>query len=638
VVKQGGGTLSLSGLNTYTGGTTVSAGAVEVTDNANLGAPGGGVVLNGGALRAGGDFTSGRPVTVGAGGGTIDTGTNIMQLQGGIGGAGALTKTGSGTLRLAGNNSLTGATTLAQGEIALSASSLAALSVSAGARLSGTGTIRGNLTNAGTLSPGASPGTLTVAGNFSQGATGVFAVELASATLFDNVVISGTANLGGTLAVSGLGGFVPQPGQTFRILEAAGGVSGTFATLRSPWNQLSPMLRFEALYRANDVRLSLTQLPFAALEGTANQRAVGAGVDGAIARGTIPNLQRALNALPDVARVSEALTELSPERYTRWFDQAVYSAGATVRAIEQRLDQAPREPRGSLWLDVVRRETEYEATEEKTPATGAAGGLLVGADVRAARDVQVGLLFGYTGETLNLDEAGSDTEVARFNVSAYTRFDWAPAFLEMVVGGTYAELESRRTIAIPGYAQKAAMTTKSRERYAGVRAGYTFSLGEKAKLTPYAGLGYVGWATDAANETGAREANLRIAAQSRSSLAARTGLVFAAPFLGEDMSFTPKIDVAWRHEFRDQNGPLAASLGGSRFSLPGEGDGEESLTGGLGEPAGRSDSRKANGFTAGLGLDVTFGAHLNTYLRLATERATAADRALEARAGAELRF
>ena len=431
---------------------------------------------------------------------------------------------------------------------------------------------------------------------------------------------------------------MPQPGQTFPILEAAGGVTGTFATVVSPWSRLSPMLRFEALYRANDVRLSLTQLPFAAVGLTPEQQAVGAGVDGAIARGTIPNLQRALNALPELERVGEALAELSPGRYTRWFDQAVYSAGATVRAIEQRLEQAPREPRGGLWLDVVRREGEFAATAERTAATATGGGLLVGGDVRAVPGVQAGLLFGYTAETLALDEAGSETEVARFNVSAYTRFDWAPAFLELVVGGTHAELDSRRRIEIPGYNQQALATTRSRERYASVRAGYTFGLGQTARLTPYAGLGYVGWATDATNETGAREANLRLAAQSRSSLAARTGLLVAVPFVGEEMSITPRLDVGWRHEFREQSALLSASLGGSRFRLPGEGAEEAASGEGLGEPASQAEGRKANGFTAGVGLDVTFGARLNTYLRLATERATAVDRALEARAGAELRF
>ena len=149
----------------------MSGGVLEVADNANLGAASGGLVLAGGTLRSTTGVTLARNVTVGTGGGTLDTGGNIMAIQGGLGGTGALTKTGPGTLRLAGDNSLTGLTTLAQGEIVLSASNLAALTVAGGARLSGTGAIRGNLANAGTLNPGASPGTLAVTGNDQRVAT-----------------------------------------------------------------------------------------------------------------------------------------------------------------------------------------------------------------------------------------------------------------------------------------------------------------------------------------------------------------------------------------------------------------------------------------------------------------------------------
>jgi len=634
VVKEGSGTLTLAGTNTYTGGTTVSGGVLEVADNANLGAASGGLVLAGGTLRSTTGVTLARNVTVGTGGGTLDTGGNIMAIQGGLGGTGALTKTGPGTLRLAGDNSLTGLTTLAQGEIVLSASNLAALTVAGGARLSGTGAIRGNLANAGTLNPGASPGTLAVTGNFVQSATGTLLVELTSGTSFDRLTITGPANLGGTLVVSGLGGFVPQPGQTFRIIEATGGVSGTFATLSSPWEQLSPMLKFEALYSPTDVRLSMTQLPFAGVAGSASQVTIGAGVDGAIALGAIPRLQGALNALPSAAKVAAALRELSPQRYERWFDQAVYSTGATVRSIENRLEQALREPRGSLWTDVVRRETEFDADAERTPAAGTASGILVGADARVTPDVQLGVLFGYTNESLSLDARGSNTDIERINAAAYLRFDWAPAFMEMVAGGTHAGLDSRRTVEIPGYNQVAEAETKSRERYGSVRAGYTFSLGRRAKLTPYAGLSYVGWTAEATQETGAQEASLLVSGHSRSSLASRAGAMLAMPFLAEDISFTPKLDFAWRHEFRDQAPAIMAELGGSSFAVNGSSTTEKSTL--LGD--NNSSSRKANGFAAGLGVDVTFGARLNTYLRLASEWSTAADKALDARAGAELRF
>jgi autotransporter-associated beta strand protein len=639
VVKLGNGTLTLAGNNTYAGGTTVNAGALEVADNANLGATVGAVTLNGGTLRATAGFTTSRNIVLGAGGGTIDTGANILTAQGVMSGAGNLTKSGLGELRLSGASTHTGTTTIAQGAIFLSGGSLGATAVSAGARLAGNGAVRGNLSNAGQLSPGASAGSISVSGNFTQAATGSFVVELASPTSFDSLSVGGTATLGGTLSVSGLNGYVPQPGQTFRIVDA-GSVSGTFATLVSPWAQLSPMLRFEALYGAKDVRLSMTQLPFATVRNiTPEQAAVGAAVDTAIARAAVPNLQRALNALPDTERVREALTELSPLRYGRWFEQAVLMAGATMRTAEGRMDQAVREPQGTLWTEVVARASKFGATESRAEADASAAGIMVGGDARLTPDLQLGLIFGYTREQLKLDEAGSTTDVSRYSTTIYGRYDWMPFFLEAVVGGSFGQLESRRAIAIPGYRRMAEAANDNRDGYSSLRVGYSFGR-RGLSLTPYAAISYVNWSADAINETGADEAGLRIAARSADSLASRVGVSVSFPRMAERISFTPRLDLAWRHEFRGDSGMMTGSLGGGAFALPAAGlapatgTSTSLLTGGS---RGAGTERK-NGLVAGLGFDVTFGSQLTGYFRLSTERPTSSDHVIEARAGAEVRF
>jgi hypothetical protein len=75
-----------------------------------------------------------------------------------------------------------------------------------GGSLGGVGTIAGDLINsAGTVAPGNSPGILTISGSYTQGASSTLAVELAGTTLgtqYDQLDVSGTATLGGTLAVN----------------------------------------------------------------------------------------------------------------------------------------------------------------------------------------------------------------------------------------------------------------------------------------------------------------------------------------------------------------------------------------------------------------------------------------------------
>ncbi|MFN0127284.1 MAG: choice-of-anchor tandem repeat NxxGxxAF-containing protein [Verrucomicrobiales bacterium] len=81
--------------------------------------------------------------------------------------------------------------------------------------LTGHGTLAGAVVNEGTLSPGSSPGTLTIDGDYTQASSGRLLIEIASPTNHDRLRVSGDVMLGGTLAVTLLDGFVPTLGQQF---------------------------------------------------------------------------------------------------------------------------------------------------------------------------------------------------------------------------------------------------------------------------------------------------------------------------------------------------------------------------------------------------------------------------------------
>jgi hypothetical protein len=106
-----------------------------------------------------------------------------------------------------------------------------------GGLLGGGGAVGGDLNNpSGTVGPGNSPGVLSVSGDFVQGAAGMLAIEIAGTTVeteYDQLNVTGNATLDGTLSVTLLGGFLPEVGDTFDVLNAAL-ISGTFATLDLP--------------------------------------------------------------------------------------------------------------------------------------------------------------------------------------------------------------------------------------------------------------------------------------------------------------------------------------------------------------------------------------------------------------------
>jgi autotransporter-associated beta strand protein len=119
LIKVGTGTLTLTGANTYSGGTSFNGGILAVNTDSNLGT--GPLSFNGGtleALAASGGMTSSKAITLNAGGGTFlaDAGTT-SNLSGAISGAGSFTKNGTGRLTLTGSNTYSGGTTISAGTL-----------------------------------------------------------------------------------------------------------------------------------------------------------------------------------------------------------------------------------------------------------------------------------------------------------------------------------------------------------------------------------------------------------------------------------------------------------------------------------------------------------------------------------------
>ena len=113
----------------------------------------------------------------------------------------------------------------------------------------------GVMSNNGTVAPSGggitTPQVLTIQGNYSQGATGTLAINIAGASAgqYDQLAVTGSATLGGALNVSLVGSFVPGASDVFPILNATSGVTGQFATLGLP-----PGLNTQ--YNVNGVLLS----------------------------------------------------------------------------------------------------------------------------------------------------------------------------------------------------------------------------------------------------------------------------------------------------------------------------------------------------------------------------------------------
>ncbi|WP_079210842.1 autotransporter outer membrane beta-barrel domain-containing protein [Brucella pituitosa] len=149
LTQEGPGTLTLSGNNSYSGGTALLAGTISVSQDANLGAPGGALSLDGGTLQVSGtDFEeTQRSIQLGGNGGGFDIADagNSFRLDSALSGTGTFNKSGAGALVLSADSSLySGAVDVRAGDLRLDGAILGgSLSVGDQADLGGHGTISG---------------------------------------------------------------------------------------------------------------------------------------------------------------------------------------------------------------------------------------------------------------------------------------------------------------------------------------------------------------------------------------------------------------------------------------------------------------------------------------------------------------
>ncbi|HFW0031336.1 TPA: fibronectin-binding autotransporter adhesin ShdA [Salmonella enterica subsp. enterica serovar Infantis] len=182
LVKTGTGELTLSGDNTYSGGTTITGGTLMADHADSLGT---GAIANSGVLQ------------VGEG-----------ELENMLSGSGSLVKTGTGELTLSGDNSYSGATTITDGTlIAANVNALGSGNIDNSGTLMLDAEGEFNLANVATQSGATTElarGTTLNVDSLTQQADSTLNVDLSKAN-GESAITADSVTLGGTLNVTGIG-------------------------------------------------------------------------------------------------------------------------------------------------------------------------------------------------------------------------------------------------------------------------------------------------------------------------------------------------------------------------------------------------------------------------------------------------
>ncbi len=522
---------------------------------------------------------------------------------------GSLEKVGAGTLTLSGTSTYTGDTTVSEGRLIVNGSiaSSSQITVGAGGFLGGSGTLGSMLLQSGgIIAPGNSIGTLKVDGDLTLAAGSIYQVEIAGTGTSDRIDVTGKATVSGSnVSVMALDPKVSyQNGQTYRILNADGGISGTFAApiTQSAFLDLSLDHKTKAVDLTVKIKSTNPEEPeepeepetpplFRTVAETRNQYATAGALDtlqqsgaslalynsllvlnAAQARATFDSLSGEVHASAKTALIEDAahIRNAANDRIRAAFE-GVGAAPVPVLAYGpegQHLVPASADRGLAVWGNAFGSWGHVGSDGNAARLDHSTGGLLVGGDALVAGNWRLGLLAGYSRSSFDVKDRASSGDSDNYHVGLYGGTQWGAIAFRTGLAYTWHDIETRRDVAFPGFSDqlkgdyRAGTTQLFGEFGYGIEAG-AFS------FEPFANLAYISLRSGSFAEHGGAAA-LTAASQTTDVTFTTLGLRAASAFTLGTVEVTAKGMLGWRHAFGDVT-PLstAAFAGSDAFTVAG---------------------------------------------------------------------
>lgn len=613
----GGGTVTLTGMGSHTGGINLS-GTTLVGNTSTLS---GGLENNG--LTEFSQNTNG-------------TYADLIKDTVGI------VKTGTGTVTFTANNTYTGGTQVYGGKLVINGNQQGSDVYIAGNGTLGGGGHIGDLSLDGTLEPGNSIGTLTVHGNmdFNNGST--YNVEINNAGNSDLLAVIGatTINTGSSVFVDAATGSYTN-GTLYTILTSTGAITGTFDNLTTNLAFLTPNL----IYNANNIQLQLTGngSSFNIVAKNNVQKRIADIVEGlgsgnalydAFSGLTIVDAQSALDDLSNAntsglggaieimnTGMRAALTNrLQTLAYQ--FDSSgsgmgtLVMGGNSIQASD--VAKAPiapsagdADPRYQYGNGQSRIWSEVFGTDGKSNPRGSAArqdrgsyGMLVGMDKMIDKGTYFGIFGGYETGEVNTYSQSASTELNNYHLGVYATHMMDSGFkLNGGLGGTYHDIHTQRYITFGGLSEAPEGNTNGFTTIGFIEGSRPVKINDIA-FEPFVGINLTYSYIDGYTEENGGVTNLTVHESTTITPTHTIGVRAGQPIqLDNDDVIQLGGMLGWQHAYGNLNDKTTMSFGGSsgNFNSYGPGRTRDTILVGL-------------GFTADLSKNFDLYGHYNGQL------------------------
>ena len=532
-----------------------------------------------------------------------------------ISGMGNLTKSGTCTLTLSGNNTYNGTTTVNAGILSLTGnSSSTPVTVNSGAILQGTGTIK-SLVNYGTVKPGNSVGTLNLNGGaFTQGAAGTLEIEVESTSSYDKIIGASSASLDGTLQTVTTGNYTA--GDTLSgVIQTSGGITGTFASLDT---QITTTMLWEPQVNGNNLDLVATRdynndILRASLTSNQQNVAVMLQTELPLATGDLASVKSAINSLDTYAEVAEAYSQISPEKFggipSVAFSNAVmqssnladhmsalhsgenrgfafnrrtgafrgdlfnglllaYNGDNLGRLVSRDKNQSQGESGPGFFINGVGNFGDQESTDSQPGFQYTVGGITVGLDYSFTQNLLGGFNLGYTHTSSYLGGSGGKVNVDSISCGIHGIYYRDNLYFQGASSITSNLYDTEREIEFGGLDRLTKSDTSGGQFNLFIGTGYDFHV-DQLTTGPTVTLQYSKLWIDSFTESGADSLNLCIADQRAESFQLGLGWRAESKLKVGKKTVVPQLHVSYQHEFANDGRSIEARLesGGDTFQV-----------------------------------------------------------------------